>query len=120
LGFVGLSGIPLRHYVADMLLKVRRQVPPERTIIAVGGIGCDPDRHPAETVWEYLTLGATLVQVHTGLIYKGPGLAKMINDGLARILREKKWSSLSEFLASKDLSVRSPGDSRGHTLESST
>ena len=54
--------------------------------------------HPAQEVWEYLNMGATLVQLYTGLIYRGPSLLSVINQGLANILSEKGISSLDEFL----------------------
>ncbi len=93
----GLSGLPLIGYAQAMVDTVRKKVA-RKPIIAVGGIGCDPAKEPAETVWEYLKLGATLVQLHTGLIYNGPALVKRINAGLVRILNRNNFSSLGEFL----------------------
>nr|MDQ3048986.1 dihydroorotate dehydrogenase (quinone) [Bacteroidota bacterium] len=44
----------------------------------VGGI------HTAEDAIEKLNAGAVLVQVYTGFIYEGPGIAKKINKELLR------------------------------------
>ncbi|MBI3939880.1 MAG: quinone-dependent dihydroorotate dehydrogenase [Acidobacteria bacterium] len=96
-GTGGLSGLPLTRYARAMVRKVWTRTRGRRPIIACGGIGCDPRRHPAEAVWEYLTLGATLVQLHTGLIYCGPSIVRLINEELVRILRRNGFSSLAEF-----------------------
>jgi dihydroorotate dehydrogenase len=49
-------------------------------LIGVGGIAS------AEDAYETIRLGASLVQLYTGLVYRGPGLIKRINDGLCRLL----------------------------------
>ena len=46
-------------------------------IIACGGISTYDD------VKEKLDLGASLVQVYTGLIYEGPGMIKQIKKAMA-------------------------------------
>ncbi|MDA2933178.1 quinone-dependent dihydroorotate dehydrogenase [Acidobacteria bacterium AH-259-D05] len=100
-GSGGLSGRPLKKYIRQMIDKVFGRTAGRVPIIACGGIGCDPDQHPAQEVWEYLELGATLVQMYTGLIYRGPSLVNEINRGLIQILRERGISSLAEFLESR-------------------
>ena len=50
-------------------------------IIAVGGI------HTADDAIEKLNAGASLVQIYTGFIYEGPGIAKRINK---RILKDRR------------------------------
>jgi len=47
-------------------------------IIGVGGIFTPEDAR------EKLAAGADLVQVYTGFIYEGPGLARRINKALQR------------------------------------
>ncbi|MEE8348529.1 MAG: quinone-dependent dihydroorotate dehydrogenase [Acidobacteriota bacterium] len=97
----GLSGRPLKKYIEQMIDKVYRQTQGQVPIIACGGVGCDPDEDPARQVWDYLRRGACLVQMYTGLIYRGPSLVKRINRGLVQILREEGISDLSEFLRSR-------------------
>ena len=97
----GLSGYPLIPYVQAMVRTVRQKTGGRKPIIAVGGIGCDPRKDPAETVWEYLGMGATLVQLHTGLIYDGPSVVKRINLGLMNLLRRNDYSNIGEFLAAR-------------------
>ena len=67
----GLSGKPLFQKSNDVLAKVTNVLGKERTIIGVGGI----DSY--ESANEKLRLGANLLQLYTGLVYKGP---KVIED----------------------------------------
>jgi dihydroorotate dehydrogenase len=48
-----------------------------------------------------ISAGASLVQVYTGFIYEGPGIAKKINDGLRRLLSMKGFVSLDEAVGSR-------------------
>jgi dihydroorotate dehydrogenase len=85
-----------------MVHKVYQKTQGRLPIVACGGIGCDPLKHPAEEAWEYLNLGASLVQLHTGLIYQGPAIARIINTGLANILKTNHIASLADWLATRD------------------
>jgi dihydroorotate dehydrogenase len=73
----GLSGSPLRAQSEAMLEKIVRRVDGRVPIISVGGIMSPEDAK------RRLDMGATLVQVYTGLIYRGPGLVKTILQSLA-------------------------------------
>ena len=68
----GLSGSPLRVQSEAMLEEIVRRVHGKIPIISVGGIMSPEDAK------RRLDMGATLVQVYTGLIYRGPGLVKEI------------------------------------------
>jgi len=68
----GLSGLPLRKMSTDVIKKVYRRTSGRLVIIGVGGI------MSADAVKEKLNAGASLVQVYTGLVYKGPSLVKQI------------------------------------------
>jgi dihydroorotate dehydrogenase len=72
----GLSGSPLRVRSETMLEKIVKQVGGEIPIVSVGGIMSPTDAK------RRLDMGATLVQVYTGLIYRGPGLVKEIIKAL--------------------------------------
>ena len=73
----GLSGAPLRPLSDAMLKKTARLVNGRIPIIGVGGILTPQDAQ------RKLDLGASLLQVYTGLIYRGPGLVKEICQALA-------------------------------------
>src|SRR5215207_6866745 len=66
----GLSGSPLRLRSESVLGQVVKRVNGRIPIVSVGGIMTPEDAN------RRLELGATLVQIYTGLIYQGPGLVK--------------------------------------------
>ena len=68
----GLSGSPLRGRSEAVLRQVLKRVNEKVPIVSVGGI-MNPDDAKRR-----LDLGATLIQLYTGLIYQGPGLVKKI------------------------------------------
>ena len=72
----GLSGRPLRQRSTEVIRHLHRQSKGKVPIIGVGGI------FSAADALEKLQAGATLVQVYSGLVYEGPGLAKTLVRGL--------------------------------------
>jgi dihydroorotate dehydrogenase len=66
----GLSGSPLRLRSEAVLRQTVKRVDGKIPIVSVGGI-----MNP-EDAKRRLELGATLIQIYTGLIYQGPGLVK--------------------------------------------
>ena len=68
----GLSGRPLRRMSESVLYQVVKRVNGRVPIVSVGGI-----MNP-EDAKRRLELGATLIQLYTGLMYTGPGLVKKI------------------------------------------
>ncbi|MTW19553.1 quinone-dependent dihydroorotate dehydrogenase [Allochromatium palmeri] len=72
----GLSGRPLLTRSTELLAKVRAALGSEPVIIGVGGI-LDPEDARAK-----LMAGADLIQIYTGLIYRGPGFVRELLRGL--------------------------------------
>lgn len=72
----GLSGSPLAARSEAVLSRVVKLVNGKIPIVSVGGIMSPDDAR------KRLALGASLVQVYTGLIYRGPGLVRGIVKGL--------------------------------------
>ncbi len=72
----GLSGAPLRARSEAVLRQTVNSVNGQIPVVSMGGI-----MHPDDAK-RRLDLGATLVQIYTGLIYRGPGLAKAIARSL--------------------------------------
>jgi dihydroorotate dehydrogenase len=68
----GLSGSPLRARSEAVLRQTVKKVNGAVPIVSVGGI-MNPD-----DAKKRLDMGATLIQIYTGLIYHGPGLAQEI------------------------------------------
>jgi dihydroorotate dehydrogenase len=68
----GLSGEPLRQRSTSIVRQISRLTGGKLPIIGVGGV------MSAAHVQEKLDAGASLVQIYTGLVYKGPGLVRDI------------------------------------------
>jgi len=68
----GLSGSPLKARSEAVLSQTVKKVNGAVPIVSVGGI-MNPD-----DAKKRLDMGATLIQIYTGLIYRGPGLVKEI------------------------------------------
>lgn len=71
----GLSGKPLAERAVQMVRHIRRQAP-NLVIIGVGGISTIDD---AQRMFD---AGADLMQLYTGLIYKGPSLPRRLAKGI--------------------------------------
>jgi dihydroorotate dehydrogenase len=76
IGAGGLSGLPLREKSTSIIRYIHTKTNGSIPLIASGGIFTSKDAK------EKLEAGASLVQVWTGFIYEGPGIAKNICDGL--------------------------------------
>jgi len=72
----GLSGSPLRARSEAVLGQIVKRVDGRLPVVSTGGI-MNPD-----DAKKRLALGASLVQVYTGLIYEGPALVKQIVKSL--------------------------------------
>jgi dihydroorotate dehydrogenase len=86
----GLSGRPLRARSTEVIRHLYRQTRGSLPIIGVGGI------FNAADAWEKILAGASLVQVYTGLVFEGPGLARSIVTGLRQHLERAGFRSLQE------------------------
>ena len=72
----GLSGAPVFQSSNRVIKSMRERLGPDFAIIGVGGICCAADAR------EKMDAGANLVQIYTGLIYKGPGLVAEVAQAL--------------------------------------
>ncbi len=68
----GLSGEPLKIHSSEIIHSLKRMMKGRIPIIGVGGIMSGKD------AVEKIKAGADLVQIYTGLIYRGPGLISEI------------------------------------------
>jgi len=78
IGEGGLSGKPLRDRATEVIRYISRKTEKSLPIIGVGGI------HSADDAIEKLKAGATLLQVYTGFVYEGPGIANRINRAILK------------------------------------
>jgi len=88
----GLSGKPLRARSTEIIRHLYRQTRGRLTLIGVGGI-FEPD-----DAWEKITAGASLLQLYTGLVYNGPGVASSIVSGLTRKMEELGCSRIQQAI----------------------
>ncbi|HEX5890128.1 MAG TPA: quinone-dependent dihydroorotate dehydrogenase [Pyrinomonadaceae bacterium] len=88
IGEGGLSGAPLRATSTRMVAQLYRLTKGRTPIIGVGGI------FTADDAWEKIAAGASLVQLYTGFIYRGPSIAREINEGLQQILNREGFPNL--------------------------
>ncbi|MFT0891117.1 quinone-dependent dihydroorotate dehydrogenase [Pseudochelatococcus sp. G4_1912] len=80
----GLSGRPLFPLATRILAQTFLRVEGAFPIVGVGGVDSP------EAAWQKIRAGATLVQLYSALVYKGPSLVKDIKQGLlASLAREK-------------------------------
>jgi dihydroorotate dehydrogenase len=91
-GAGGLSGAPLRQRADEVIALIYRMTRGQLPIIGVGGV------FTAADAWEKICAGASLIQLYTGFIYEGPGVARRINEGLAEILQREGFRSLDEAI----------------------
>ena len=90
MGAGGISGAPVRARAREVVSRIYRQTEGRMPIIGVGGV------FTAEDAWEMIRAGASLVQLYTGFIYRGPAAARDICQGFSRRLRREGLSSLDD------------------------
>ena len=84
----GLSGKPLEERSTAVIRSLAEYTDGELPVIGVGGVDS------ADSAYEKIRSGASLVQVYTGFVYGGPSTAKQINRGLAELLERDGFSSV--------------------------
>ncbi|MCR8843378.1 quinone-dependent dihydroorotate dehydrogenase [Paenibacillus sp. SC116] len=86
----GLSGKPLTEHSTEIIRKVYRHTGGRIPIIGSGGV------FTAEDAYAKICAGASLVEVYTGLIYRGPGISREITTGLKALLKRDGYRHISE------------------------
>jgi dihydroorotate dehydrogenase len=90
IGAGGLSGRPLAARANSMIRRLHRLTDGKMPLVGVGGIDS------AEEAYRRIRAGASLLEVYTGLVYRGPGLVPAIGRGLAERLTNDRLGSISE------------------------
>jgi len=88
----GLSGEPLQKISTDIIKKFYRQLNGSIPIIGVGGV------NSGKSAYEKIIAGASLLQLYTGFVYKGPSVAKNIKKELIQILKNEGIKNLKEAI----------------------
>jgi len=88
----GLSGEPLQQISTNMIKKFYKQLKGKIPIIGVGGVSS------GKSAYEKIIAGASLLQLYTGFVYKGPMIVKNIKKELIQILKAEGASSIEEVI----------------------
>ena len=88
----GLSGQPLSEVSNNLIKKFYKTIGKEITIIGVGGV------NSGLTALEKIKCGASLVQLYTGMIYKGPNIVRDIKSDLIKIMLKEKIKNINEMV----------------------
>jgi len=84
----GLSGQPIETQATEMVRYVaeRTDVP----VVGVGGVATAAD------AYRKIRAGASVVQLYTAFVYRGPAVAREINRGLLELLERDGFGSVEE------------------------
>ena len=88
----GLSGEPLQQLSTNMIKKFYKYLNGEIPIIGVGGV------NSGKSAYEKIIAGATLIQLYTGFVYRGPSAAKDIKKELIQILKDEGMNNIKEAI----------------------
>ena len=86
----GLSGLPLQQISTNMIKKFYKKLNGAIPIIGVGGV------NSGKSAYEKIIAGASLLQLYTGFVYKGPSLVKDIKKELIEILKSEGISNIKD------------------------
>lgn len=89
------SGKPTYTRSNELIRSAYKKYGTRFVIIGCGGV------FSAEDAYEKIMLGASLVQLITGMVYRGPQLVAQINEGLAAFLKRDGFASLREVIGSR-------------------
>ena len=88
----GLSGEPLQQISTNMIKKFYKQLNGKIPIIGVGGV------NSGKSAYEKIIAGASLLQLYTGLVYKGPSIVKNIKKELIQILKVEGLDNIKDAI----------------------
>ena len=91
----GLSGKPIEKISNRIINEFYNLVGNQIKIIGVGGVDS------AKSAYEKILSGATLVQLYTGMVYRGPRIAAQINNGLIKILEQEGINNINDVVGLK-------------------
>ncbi|WEK55434.1 MAG: quinone-dependent dihydroorotate dehydrogenase [Candidatus Cohnella colombiensis] len=88
----GLSGRPLTAKSTEVIRTVYSLTKGKLPIIGSGGI------FTADDAYDKIRAGASLVEVYTALIYRGPGVMKEIQRGLLKRLKQDGFTRITQAI----------------------
>ena len=88
----GLSGEPLQKISTNMIKKFYKHLNGKIPIIGVGGVDS------GKSAYEKIIAGASLLQLYTGFVYRGPSTAKYIKKELIQILKNEGIKNIKDAI----------------------
>ena len=88
----GLSGQPIKNLSTDLIKKFYKDTKGKIQIIGVGGIDS------GQSAFEKISAGANVVQLYTGMVYKGPGVVRDMKKELISIVKKENLKNISEAI----------------------
>lgn len=88
----GMSGRPLFALSTWLLTETFRRVDGAFPLVGAGGIDS------ADAAWRKIRAGASLLQLYSGLTYKGFGLVRTIKRGLVAQMERGGWRTLADVV----------------------
>lgn len=86
----GLSGRPIFAASTALLAAIRRESGPDPVLVGVGGVFTGADAYAK------VRAGANLIQLYTGMVFRGPGIVRAIKRELADLLARDGFSRLAD------------------------
>ena len=91
----GLSGKPIEDKSNLLINKFYKYLNGKIKIIGVGGIDS------GLSAYNKFLSGANLVQLYTGMVYKGPNIVNLIKNDLAELLEKDGVKNFSEIIGNR-------------------
>jgi len=88
----GLSGVPLKEISTEIIKKFYKESDGKIPIIGVGGV------NSGKSAYEKITAGASLLQLYTSFVYRGPSTAKEIKKELIQILKDEGIKNIKDAI----------------------
>ena len=90
--FGGISGELLKEKSFEIFEAISKELFGKTVLISAGGIDS------TEEAYRRIKAGASLVQVYSALIYKGPSLVSDINKGLIKLMKKDGFNTIYEAI----------------------
>lgn len=88
----GISGKPVENLANELIAYTYKKIGNAMIVIGCGGV------FTAEDAYKKIRLGASLVQLVTGMIFNGPQVISEINSGLAKLLKRDGFQNISKVV----------------------
>jgi len=90
--FGGISGKVMSDKSYELFKAIAKELYGKTILISVGGIS------DAKDAYRRIKAGASLIQILSGFIFKGPSMCKNINEELIKLLKKDGYSNISEAI----------------------